>query len=591
MHKFIGLDTETVKTRHTHNGETVFVHDFYSFQLFSEDYELLNNGHFKSNTVFSTNPEDFLKFLTTKFNKALFVTFNLAFDGVVICRMLKNRGFQVSFVLAGSRIIRMTIRRGKLKWVLMDLKNLLPIGSLEKVGEVLKIPKMGKPSYLGERKPESLQEKRYFEEYAIRDAEICFKGAKMVYEEFGVFKTTCAGLAIRVFRGNISGKPEYNFCAFKKFGHLNDSVTEKFRFAYHGGRTECFIRGVNVEDIGGYDINSLYPYVMQTKEYPFVMKKYKHKYNVDLEYFGLANCTVKVDDDFPLLCTKKTLDDGIEKLVFPNGTFQGWFTYAELKEMENSNTGKIVKVNEAYEWQNDKSLEFKPFKKYVDYFYAKKQQAVLDENPKVKLYKIMLNGLYGKFGEHGAVRFLNMDGDFILSDNLARDRKAWYHSVVLAAYITAYARIENWKILKNCNPQKLYYTDTDSFYTSENLKNLISKKIGALKIEDTAKRGRACFIRSKFYMFNDDVIMKGFQVKEGSAQIKMSIYENDFIRAEHRILKTLEAKRLGKIPLTDCQIYKEFSVEEDGKRQFQKHLTPQTLLFERAFSKPLILEM
>lgn len=551
----------------------------------------MNNGHFKSNTVFSNNPEDFLDFLTNKFDRAWFVTFNLAFDGVVICRMLKGKGFNVSYVIAGSRIIRMTIRKGHLKWILMDLKNLLPIGSLEKVGEVLKIPKMEKPPYLGERKPNTIQEKRYFELYAVKDAEICYKGAKMVYDEFGVFKTTSAGLAIRIFRGNISKRPEYNFCAFKKFGVLNDNIIDKFRLGYHGGRTECFIRGVNVEDVEGYDINSLYPFVMANKEYPFVMKHYKHKYDVDLDYFGLANCIVKVDDDFPLLSTKKVLEDGIEKLVFPNGTFQAWFTYAELQEMENSNTGKIEKVIESYEWQNNKEMMFQPFKKYVDYFYDKKIKAVSEQSEKATLYKILLNALYGKFGEHGAVRFLNMDGDFILSDNLAHDRKAWYHSVVLAAYITAYARIENWKILKNCNPQKLYYTDTDSFYTSENLKNLVSDKIGALKIEDSAKRGRACFIRSKFYMFNDDVIMKGFQVREGSAQIKMSIFENDFIRAEHRILKTLEAKRLGKIPLTDCQIYKQFSVEEDGKRHFQKHLTPQTLLFQRAFSKPLILDV
>lgn len=442
---------------------------------------------------------------------------------------------------------------------------------------MLKYPKLEKPEYLGQREPETLKEKLYFRKYAMRDAEICYKASKMILNEFNTWRTTCAGLAIRVYRRD--------FCRIRKFPNYRNTVNDKFRLAYHGGRTECFIRGINLETIKQYDINSLYPFVMKTKQYPNVLKRFKTKHDVNLDYEGIAHVILSCEHDFPPICIKRQFEDKTEKLVFPSGSYEGWFTYPELRTVEEHNLGQIRKVFESFEWKET----FNPFDKYVDHFYNLKEQATKQDSPKKHFYKIILNGTYGKFGEHGSVKFLVFNGEEIVSESFMDERKAWYHSVPLAAYITAYARLENWQYLRIMKPERLYYTDTDCFATAEDLSRYCGSKLGQLKVEGTANNGDACFIRAKFYMFNDSIKLKGFSVIDKPAVLKQAIYKNDFSRQEHRILKILDAQRLKMLPLTDCYITKKFSVEDDGKRIYDLKLSPQDLLFSQSLSKPLTL--
>lgn len=450
---------------------------------------------------------------------------------------------------------------------------------------MLKFPKLEKPSYLGQREPNTLEEKVYFQKYAMRDAEICYKAAKMVYSEFKTWRTTCAGLAIRVFMRDFWRDKQRNKLRYGKIKPLKPEINEKLRLAYHGGRTECFIRGINTETIKQYDINSLYPFVMRYKNYPDVTKEPVPETDVNLDYEGIARVILSCEHDFPPICIKKIFPDKTEKLIFPSGIYSGWFTYPELRAVEDYGLGKIIDVAEAYEWKET----FNPFREYVDNFYKLKEQATAQDSPKKNLYKIMLNSLYGKFGEHGGVRFLEFDGSEIINESISLGKSAWYHSVPLAAYITAYARLENWQYLRTMRPTKLYYTDTDCFATSENLDVYCGSGLGKLKVEATAKKGAACFIRAKFYMLNDAIKLKGFHVEDTPSQLRLAIYKNNFSRQEHRILKAVEAKRLKLVPLTDCYITKSFSVEDDGKRKYDVKLSPQRLLFEQSTSKPLLI--
>ena len=561
----MGFDTETVIRDR--------IHEFYSFQAYSEE-------GFKNKVIeqgYHTNEKKLEGLFTKETKNAYFVCFNLAFDGIVVSRVLKDKGYSVKAVLAGSRVIRLTIRRGSLKWIFCDLRNILSIASLEKVGEMLKFLKLEKPSYLGHRGPETFEEKVYFRKYAMRDAEICYKAAKMVYSEFKTWRTTCAGLAIRVFKRD--------FCRVRKFRSYEPEINDKLRLAYHGGRTECFIRGVNDVPIKQYDINSLYPYVMRYKAYPNVIKKYSHKYDVNLDYEGIAHVVLSCEHDFPPICIKKLFPDSTEKLIFPSGIYKGWFTYPELRAVEDYGLGKILEVAETFEWKET----FNPFEKYVDHFYKLKEDATAQDSPKKNLYKIMLNGTYGKFGEHGGVRFLEFDGSEIINEAVSLGKEAWYHSVPLAAYITAYARLENWQYLRTLKPKTLYYTDTDCFATSGDLDAYCGSGLGKLKVEAEAKKGDACFIRAKFYMLNDAIKLKGFHVEDTPTQLRLAIWNNNFSRQEHRILKAIEAKRLKMLPLTDCYITKSFSVDDDGKRKYDVKLSPQDLLFSQSSSKALVL--
>jgi hypothetical protein len=559
MVKLIGLDTETIAINH--------VHEFYSFQAYSEDFENMR--------IFSTDPLDLQRLLTQRTNRAWFVTFNLAFDGMVISKMLKGKGYKVDVCFAGTRMIRMTIYKGKLKWVIMDLRNVFPNTNLAKIGEILDFNKLEKPDYLGKRAPETAQEHAYFFKYAMRDAEICFKMANLIRSEFKTFRTTCAGLAIRVFKRD--------YCHIRKFPTYNDVLNDKLRLAYHGGRTECFIRGANELPIDVYDVNSLYPYVMKVKPYPNILENFTHQSNINLEKEGIAHVQVLQDANFPPIAVKRMCQDGLIKLMFPNGTFDAWCTYPELRELEASNSGKILKVYEAYQWQN----VCNPFVPYIDAMYEKKQLASMNNDPRRMLYKIMLNSTYGKFGEHGTMTFRTFDGEDIILESNPPPKRAWYHSVVFASYITAYARLHIWHILKSLNPTKVYYTDTDCAHTNEDLKHLCSEKLGDLKLEKHANEKQACYIRSKFYMINDSVTMKGFAVKDTSAQIKSAIYQNNFSRYEHRILKVMEAQRIHKPALYEYTLEKHFSIEQDGKRDFKRFLDNKAILTEQSLSIPI----
>jgi hypothetical protein len=567
MVKLIGFDTETVIQNR--------VHEFYSFQIYTEDFKEKNNRFERNISVYSENSFELLDFFTNKFNRAWFVCFNLAFDGLVVARILKDSDYDVKAVLAGSRMIRLTVTHGKSKWIFCDLRNILPIGNLEKVGEMLKFPKLEKPEYLGKRAPKTQDEKLYFRKYAMRDAEICYKAAKMINQEYKTWRTTAAGLAIRVYKRD--------FCSVKKFRGYESTVNDKLRLAYHGGRTECFIRGMNHVPEQTYDINSLYPYVMDIKQYPNVSLPFRNKSDVNLDYEGIAHVIVSCEHPYPPICVKRKFPDGTEKLVFPNGKYEGWFTYPELRTIEEHNLGKIYKVFETYEWQQS----FNPFSKYVKHFYDLKEKATLTDSPKKTMYKINLNSLYGKLGEHGACSLLVFDGENVKEIITLDAKTSWYHSVPLAAYITAYARLENWQYLRECKPETMFYTDTDSFHTATDLNRYCSNKLGKLKLEKTAKIADACYIRAKFYMINDEIKLKGFALNEKPSVLMTAIYRNDFSRQEHRILKALEAQRLKQIPLTDCYITKKFSVESDGKRNYDRDLSAQDLLFTHALSTPL----
>jgi hypothetical protein len=572
MQKGMGFDTETVKN-------DANVHSFYSFQVYSEDFLVKEQPL----NIFTTEPKDIFKLFIPKYDKVFFVAYNLQFDGLVVAKLLKDTEYKVDICLAGSRITRLTVSLGKFRWIFVDLRNVLTTGNLEMVGELLHVNKLEKPCYLGFRAPKTEMEKIEFEQYAMRDAEICFKAFKKIREEFKIYKTTSAGLAMRVFKRD--------FCSIKKFPTYSNELVDKFRLAYHGGRTECFIRGINQEDIRAYDVNSMYAYVMLHSNFPNICQPFIYKGDVNLEHEGITRATIQVDSNFPLTCIKQKFNDGIDKLCFPNGKYTAYFTNAELRELEQYNEGKILNVLESYEWQNT----FNPFTEYIKHYYALKQKESMKPNGANSLqrylYKMMLCQLYGKFGEKGHCRFLTMNGENIIEEKEAKEKFAWYHSVPIAAYITALARIHLWHILRSLKPEKLYYCDTDSVYTEQQLNVYLGfpmgKELGELKVEEEAKSQDACFIRSKFYLLNDEVTMKGFYVKDTASEIKLSIFNNDLGRYQHRISKLLESRRIKKETLTDYDVYKKFSIEEDGKRKYAKHLNNKELLVDNSLSIPI----
>jgi len=563
--KFVGFDTETVIKDH--------VHQFFSFQVYSDD--------FPNCKFVSYEPNDLLFMFTKRFDRAIFVVFNLNFDGIVVSRILKDKGegnFEVTVVDASNRPIRMTVRKGGMKFTFVDIDNVMNTTSLASLGKIVQVQKLEKPSWLGKRGWVNEEEKRQFEEYALKDAEICYKSAKMVYDEFGVFRATCGALAMTIFKRD--------FCHVKKFPEYYPEVNEKLRLSYRGGRCEALKRGTNSEKIYYYDVNSMYPFVMVQNDFPYVFNRYTHKNSINLDNEGVAHAVVKVEHDFPPLGVKRTASDGFEKLMFAEGVINDWFTYPELRAVEGAGVGRTVKVIEAFEW----SSTFNPFREYIKTFYQKKNEATQSESPKRQLYKIMLNSLYGKFGEYKAPRLLTFDGAEIKERKELPSRHKWYHSVVVAAYITSYARLHLWNLILKAGSDKVYYMDTDSLYTSKPLPSLVGGELGQLKLKGEANPSFAIFVRSKFYVFNDEIKVKGFGFKEDPETFKMRFWKNDFKSFEHRILKIKEASRRGLFPLTDVYIEKRFDCSPDHKREYERLLEPKELIYMTVGSQPVTVE-
>ncbi|MEM4589425.1 MAG: DNA polymerase [Thermoplasmata archaeon] len=571
MVKIIGLDFETIKKNN--------VHQFYSFQIYSEDYCGLNGVYYDKKQLYNV--------FSRKTNNAIFLVFNLAFDGILLSEILseyKPRNFReykydIVALYQNSNFKYLRISKGGLKWKVYDLMNILQVRSLSQASKIINARKLEKPPFLGVRGWENEKEKEEFEQYALNDAQLCYLLGKAILEEFKTIKSTAGGIAIRIFKRDFVHK--------YVFSNLPRELESKIREAYHGGRVECLRRGTIDKKIYAYDVISMYPYVMKTFSYPYVVEKPILKTNINLDNEGIAFCRVHIDHEVPPLCRKIKFDDGFERLIFPSGIFEGAFTYPELRLLNDSNNiGKILDVKYAIEYKH----KFNPFKKFVDHFYELKRKAEEESNPKRTFYKLMLNSLYGKFGEKGTLRIIKLNSRNIEYEKEITLRKRWYNNVVLASYITAYARIVLWQYMKQIGFEHIYYCDTDSLFVDKPLLIDNSKELGKLKFEGEAKEYESTFIRSKFYIFQDKIVCKGFKVNMEKELFLMCIYMQNFTIIEHKITKLLESLRQSLIPLSDIYYEKRFDVSEDKKRVYEKQLNNFMLLIDYSDSFPIILK-
>jgi len=315
---------------------------------------------------------------------------------------------------------------------------------------------------------------------------------------------------------------------FKKY-YLERTITfpkELIQYAlqsYRGGLVFPFklLRGEYVYD---YDINSLYPFSM-FNNYSI---RYKGKvdsriqdddirherlnYLLNVDFFGKNNVIVPV----------RAID---KRLVFLNNAKDVWITgqeYLALKE-----NGFDIIVNKGYVFYS-----YPIFKNYINHFYNLKKNS---KGGKKLFYKLLLNSLYGKFGENRKhseiillsdkkklekygiddtmIQFMNEMGDnegqgklfdfesikiHYYRDFLVvkRESEARY-SPLIASEVTANARLYNFKLRQEL--KTVYYTDTDSFFIPFQIKE--SDELGGLKKEF---QGKTWLYSPKDYFYIDD---------------------------------------------------------------------------------------
>jgi hypothetical protein len=352
-------------------------------------------------------------------------------------------------------------------------------------------------------------------EYCKRDVDILEKVVEFLdnmHKEYDIWWTlSIAQMTYRIFRKHFLDKT--------LFSPNIDDIMKLERNSYKGGRVEVFDLN-RFEEIFKYDINSLYPYIMKTSKVPIKLKSYYSKKHCDKLSFQqkriildkelkqdkliIVEATIEEYSDFPTISVRK---EG--KLIFPNGRFKCYLTTNEYLKVKD----KVKDIHQFSVYHGDLL-----FRKFVDTFYSKRNIAKANKNKVMSyFYKILLNSLYGKFGQRRFEfkRFKELDDfkEFGIIEHIDAEtfenhhvhyflgkafKKEIYEDnprafVAIASHITANARLELYKYIQE-NKDKIVYCDTDSvFLTEQRLENNYndSKTLGGMKFEGTLKNFKA----------------------------------------------------------------------------------------------------
>jgi len=366
-------------------------------------------------------------------------------------------------------------------------------------------------------------------------------------------------------------------------------VLRRLFLGFYGGRTEVFARG-SFTNAFYYDYNSLYPSVMQLNRFPDPnSQRVRHDDRTDY----IENCEgvseVIIDIPFqknpplPFRC------DG--KLMFPFGKqMRGSWSHIELRHAVDNCGCKITKVFESIYYP----LTCNPFETFVKTLYElrRKYQAETIYNPMEKVIKLLMNNLYGKFGEKFDDKSQPYHPNAFTPEVLQRATKVEHfptyikvtenqdpkpHCIpIWAIYVTAYGRIKMHKAMME-HPNTIY-CDTDSLITKDVIPT--STAIGELKLERDVAFGLT--IMPKMYATfsskgKDFVKIKGLGRKYQPTTFKE--FSQDFVKSPMRtyshFVKFNEAVR--KEILVPNQIilrHKTFKFE-DNKRDWKEQVFDQ----------------
>ena len=342
----------------------------------------------------------------------------------------------------------------------------------------------------------------------------------VIDEKLGSFSLTLASQAFTAYR--------HRFMKHKITVTTEPNELALARSAYLGGRTDCFYIGKFDEPRWLVDVNSMYPYVMAKEKYPARVFGYHEDLDVgDLEY---ALTRWQMIADVQIAIKEPGIGVRIDKkLIFPIGRFRCQLTTPDLLWVLKH--GRITKVYAAAYYESDYL-----FKRWVEKIYGRRIAMELQGNTLYAWYlKIMLNSLYGKFGQNG-IRYVEesvsedvalkqwFEFDIDTGENIKRRQignlvqrlekrsESMYSCPAIAAHVTAYARRYLWSLICIAGIEHVDYCDTDSLLVDEvgylNLKPLIkANKLGALSVDLECDTGE---IRCpKDYTFGTKFKVKG----------------------------------------------------------------------------------
>jgi hypothetical protein len=271
------------------------------------------------------------------------------------------------------------------------------------------------------------------------------------------------------------------------------------RRSYYGGRVETFKQG-EFRAVG-FDVNSMYPAVMVDFDYP-------------LGYQGVWSEQFKTGGLYEVVYTQGNkmvpayLRDEITRTYSYSGRGVYWFWDLE----------KLVQLGGTFEILQGYVFRFWGplfYDAQTELYAVRNKYKMLGEKGRERVVKLLMNSLYGKFGQRAeghevvtmgkaeALRRIEAgenityagDGLFMLTTEI----KVEHEFAALASAVTSRARAKLFQYMEAAG-QDLIYVDTDSVKvlerSAEKFTPFVSLKLGDLKEE---WRGVGAFVQNKLY--------------------------------------------------------------------------------------------
>jgi hypothetical protein len=248
--------------------------------------------------------------------------------------------------------------------------------SVEELGGLVGLPKLEEGLF----KPgETVTEEKLIRR-CVRDATITYRFAKKLSEIYASLhvepKTTLASTAYNLWESRFYGK---------RLEAAPGEIVKCAKEAYHGGRTEPFKIG-ECRDVIVCDVSSMFPWAMLQNSFPLPSSPVRLSRTI--QALGVYRIRAESDLSIPLLPYR-----GRAGTDYPNGNFSGWYVGEELQRFVAM--GGRCKIIEGYEFLEG----VKPFDRYVKTLFRRKAVA---RGALRLVYKLLLNSLYGKFGQGGS---------------------------------------------------------------------------------------------------------------------------------------------------------------------------------------------
>lgn len=498
---------------------------------------------------------------------------NMAYDLPVMngFKEMQERGWLLTQAVIDSPPVILKWRRDNKSILAVDTLNIwrMPLAA---IGDQIKLPKLKMPARRASRAA--------WDKYGKRDTEIimevCLRWfAFLLRENLGGFAPTLASQAMRAFRHRFMLHPIYI--------DSDRRALKLSRSALHGGRTECFHIGKLRGPLYLLDINSMYPHVMRAGLFPVkLIGVYNDVSRRELgSWIGRYTIvgTFRLTTDracYPVLHQ--------DRLVFPIGKIRAGLCTPEI---ECALLAGHLHSADSVALYESASL-FRPF---VDTLYKLRSEAAkAGDTVSAWQYKILMNSLFGKFGQRGrhyvpvdkidsedtrawveldadtgrVYRFRQFGGMLQMLDDTQESHDSF---PAIAAHVTAYARMLLWRIMQRAGSKHYYYIDTDSILVDDigykRLQNMCNEnKLGALKL---VARYRNAHIRApKDYRFGADEKIKG--VKRRAVRIDAQTYAQDQFSSLVGLVRRgdLSAPIVTRITKKLRRIYTKATVNADG---------------------------